>query len=176
MGYSIIFQTKFVKLNDGRILHMERSGCNNDDEGRKKDLFNHCKIYTPEELEAYISKWENETSDYDGYDLKIGSRYVKWIEYGKHMRRMLKKATNWDESNSCSYIADSIDLHFQNGDIRRDVDVEEASKIIDDDWSGSKGILSGWRINRHRTSDIEEIVTRMDDGDTVEIFSYKRAA
>lgn len=37
MGYSIIFQTKIVKLSDGRILHLDRSGCNNDTEGRRPD-------------------------------------------------------------------------------------------------------------------------------------------
>lgn len=34
MSYSIIFDTKFIKLQDGRLLHLDRSGCNNDTAGR----------------------------------------------------------------------------------------------------------------------------------------------
>lgn len=39
MSYSMIFETKIVKLSDGRIIHFDRSGCNNDDSGRRKDDF-----------------------------------------------------------------------------------------------------------------------------------------
>ena len=52
MGYSIIFQTKIVKLSDGRILHLDRSGCNNDTEGRRPDDWT-GKIYTPEAFVTY---------------------------------------------------------------------------------------------------------------------------
>ena len=34
MGYPMIFGTKIVNLSDGRVIHFDRSGCNNDDEGR----------------------------------------------------------------------------------------------------------------------------------------------
>lgn len=44
MGYPIIFKTKIVNLSDGRILHLNRSGCNNDTEGRRNDEWN-GKIY-----------------------------------------------------------------------------------------------------------------------------------
>ena len=39
MSYSIIFETKIVKLSDGRIIHFDRSGCNNDNVGRNKNEF-----------------------------------------------------------------------------------------------------------------------------------------
>lgn len=45
MSYSIIFETKIVKLSDGRLLHLNLSGCNNDDAGRSRDDWN-GKIYT----------------------------------------------------------------------------------------------------------------------------------
>ena len=49
MGYPIIFKTKIVNLSDGRILHLNRSGCNNYTEGRRNDEWN-GKIYTKEEF------------------------------------------------------------------------------------------------------------------------------
>ena len=45
MSYSIIFETKIVKLSDGRLLHLDLSGCNNDTSGRSRDDWN-GKIYT----------------------------------------------------------------------------------------------------------------------------------
>lgn len=39
MGYSIIFQTKIAKLPDGRIIHFDRSGCNNDTAAELKQYF-----------------------------------------------------------------------------------------------------------------------------------------
>lgn len=46
MGYSIIFQTKIVKLSDGRILHLDRRGCNNDTEGRRPDDWTREDLHT----------------------------------------------------------------------------------------------------------------------------------
>ena len=57
MGYSIIFQTKIVKLSDGRILHLDRSGCNNDTEGRRPDDWT-GKIYTPEAFVTYAENFK----------------------------------------------------------------------------------------------------------------------
>lgn len=37
MGYSITFKTKIINLSDGRILHLDLSGCNNDTECRHND-------------------------------------------------------------------------------------------------------------------------------------------
>ena len=83
MSYSIIFETKIINLPDGRILHLELSGCNNDDKGRDRHDF--CgKIYTTEEWERNISGWESKES-FGGFDLKIGSRYCDWRDYGRHL-------------------------------------------------------------------------------------------
>ena len=49
MSYSIIFETKIIKLSDGRLLHLNLSGCNNDDAGRSRDDWN-GKIYTEKVL------------------------------------------------------------------------------------------------------------------------------
>ena len=45
MSYSIIFETKIVKLSDGRLLHLDLSGCNNDTSGRSRDDWNGKRFY-----------------------------------------------------------------------------------------------------------------------------------
>lgn len=97
MSYTIIFETKIVKLPDGEILHLSLSGCNNDVEGRTRDDFK-AKIYSSEsDFTQEIEKWEKTESDYEGFDLKIGSRFCKWRDYGKHLRNMLRRAITIDE-------------------------------------------------------------------------------
>lgn len=92
MSYSIIFKTIIAKTDDGRIVHFNRSGCNNDDVGRKENEFT-AKLYTQEEWEKEIKHWEDiERYEDDGFDLKIGSRYCQWADYGKHLRTMTKRA------------------------------------------------------------------------------------
>ena len=62
MSYCIIFQTKMVKLPDGRILHLTRQGCNNDNQGRKRDDFAGT-IRSEEETESFIRKYETDFAD-----------------------------------------------------------------------------------------------------------------
>ena len=93
MSYSIVFETKICKLDNGDIIHFSRQGCNNDTEGRTRDDFR-GKLYTSDEWEKEIIKWESMESD-EGFDLKIGSRYCSINEYGKHLRRMTKRAKSF---------------------------------------------------------------------------------
>ncbi len=95
MSYSIIFATKIVNLPDGRILHLSRNGCNNDNAGREKGVYS-AKMYSPEEFQKYIEHYTSIKSN-EGFDLKIGSRYCNWKDYGKHLERMLKRSKTWDE-------------------------------------------------------------------------------
>lgn len=99
MGYSIIFETKIIKLQDGRILHLDLSGCNNDNSGRSRDEFT-GKIYTEEAFNEHIKSHLDRTSNGDGFDMKIGSRFVKMEQYGRHLLRMLKQAKTYDETCS----------------------------------------------------------------------------
>ena len=55
MGYSIIFETYIVKLPDGRIIHFDRSGCNNDNVGRKQNEFT-GKIYNVDDFIKYTEE------------------------------------------------------------------------------------------------------------------------
>jgi hypothetical protein len=96
MSHTIIFEAKFIKLSDGRLLHLDRSGCNNDDAGR--DLSDYSgKIYTENELKERINYYLNINNDGDGWDLKIGSKCVTYKEYGEHLLRMAKRAITYDE-------------------------------------------------------------------------------
>ena len=77
MGYPIIFETKIVKLPDGRIIYFDRSGCNNDTEGRKKDEF-HGKIYTESEFVEMANRFKRDSKPYkasepQNWELKIGN-------------------------------------------------------------------------------------------------------
>ena len=99
MGYSIIFETKIVKLSDGRIIHFDRSGCNNDDAGRTKGEFT-GKLYY---IDDFIKRAEGFKKDSkpikesNGWDLKINSRRATYFDYGEHLLRMLKRAENYQD-------------------------------------------------------------------------------
>lgn len=99
MSYSIIFETKIVKLSDGRIIHFDRSGCNNDNAGRRKDDFT-AKIYTVDEFVQKAENYKKNSKPYkeaDCMDLKIGSRYATMYDYGEHLLRMLNRAKTYTE-------------------------------------------------------------------------------
>lgn len=96
MSYPIIFQTKVVKINDNEIIHFNRVGCNNDDEGRVANVYE-AKIRTIEDFkrmaEGFIinSKPYKETGI---FDLKVGSKWCSFYDYGMYLLRALKRADN----------------------------------------------------------------------------------
>jgi hypothetical protein len=117
MGYSIIFETKICKLENGDIIHFSLQGCNNDTHGRDRGEFI-GRYYTPKEWENNISKWENTLPDGEGWDLKIGSRFCNYSDYGKHLRTMTKRAKTFDElktKNLCGTVFDGIAFIAEDG-------------------------------------------------------------
>lgn len=108
MGYTIIFKTKIINLSDGRIMHLDLSGCNNDDHGRRNDDW-FAKIYNKEDFIKYAegfkigSKPIKELGEMEGFDLKIGSRYCTYYDYGMHLLRMMKRAVSFDELKNASF-------------------------------------------------------------------------
>lgn len=101
MSYSIVFDTKFIKLSDGRLLHLDRSGCNNDTSGRSLDDYTGT-IYTEQQLKERAEHFmKNGKSDY--WELKIGSKPVTFYEYGEHLLRMAKRAKTFKEFNDERY-------------------------------------------------------------------------
>lgn len=95
MSYSIIFETKIVLLSDGkRLIHFDRSGCNNDNSGRRRDDFT-AKIYSIEDFKKMAHGFIDQCKPYSegcSFDLKIGSRYATMHDYGKHLLRMMNRA------------------------------------------------------------------------------------
>lgn len=99
MSYSIVFQTKIVRLPDGKIIHFDRSGCNNDGAGRTKNKFS-AKIYTEDDFVKYAEGFKEDSrpaKESDGWDLKIGSRCATYYDYGDHLLRMLRRAEDWED-------------------------------------------------------------------------------
>ena len=166
MSWTIIFQTKFVKMPDGKILHLDRSGCNNDTEGRDKTKFI-GKLYTPEELERFIAKYEGGTCE-----LKIGGKsgkFVTYDDYSKHLRRMLKRATTWDaikERAAKNFdfqphvrIQDKVEVFYHDGSTRM-YTPEEFSRMFYDIIYGDN--VKGYMPYEHNEYDIDKIVSMLD--------------
>ena len=96
MGYSIIFDTIFVRLSDGRLIHFDRSGCNNDRSGRSRSEFTGS---------IYVNDGSKRTANYylgdefksrkDDFEMKIGSRPCSLYKYGEHLLRMEKRAVSY---------------------------------------------------------------------------------
>lgn len=133
MSYSIIFETKIVKLSDGRIIHFDRSGCNNDNVGRSKNDFS-AKIYTVDEFIQKVENYKKNSKPYketDYMELKIGSRYATFFDYGEHLLRMLKRAKTYTEFINSFYFSvehlTGIQLHKPE---EKFMTVEEFNKVF----------------------------------------------
>ena len=99
MSYSIIFKTKIVKLSGGRILHFNRSGCNNDTAGRRPDDWT-VEIYTEQAFDKYIETFKRNSKPYKisrEFDLKIYGKTASYYDYGAHLERMRKRAKSYKE-------------------------------------------------------------------------------
>ena len=101
MGYPIIFATKIVNLSDGRLIHFDRSGCNNDSEGRKPNDWT-AKVYTQQEFQNRIESFKRGSKPYKDcspheWEIKIYGRMATGYDYGVHLERMQKRAINYND-------------------------------------------------------------------------------
>lgn len=175
MGYPIIFKTKIVNLSDGRILYLDLSGCNNDTEGRNNDDW-HGKIYTKEDFIKYAEGFKSgskPSKESGGFDLKIGSRYCTLYDYGMHLLRMMKKAVSYDElKHSGKYISfnkiDGVTV------IEDEKEIVMATKEFEE-YARKKMYDGGcrYRINYTLLKTENDIVSALDNGDTVKIYISK---
>lgn len=101
MSYSIIFETKFLKLSDGRFIHFSREGCNNDNSGRKKNDFT-AQILTVDEFRDKFNRFYYRTEAYKA--LKVGNRWVTYKEYAEHLLRMFNRAKDFDNFISAYHL------------------------------------------------------------------------
>ena len=173
MGYSIIFETKIVILPDGRIIHFDRSGCNNDNAGRKKGEFT-GKIYSKDEFVKYAEHYKKKSKpykEYDGWDLKIRSRCATYFDYGEHLLRMLKRAKSYGEFVNQYYFqaryCKAIQLIKPE---EKEMTLEEFDKAYYD--LLYNGGLSYYTIMEYPES-MEEIVKCLEDNKPMEFYIDK---
>lgn len=175
MSYNIIFETKIVKLKDGRLLHLYLSGCNNDNAGRSRDDWS-GKIYTEEAFIKHAESFMKDSKpvkESDGFDLKIRSKYCTWYDYGSHLLRMMKRAVTMDElMHSGKYISfekyDSVTVWEDEKEIEmtlKEFNVYFYEKLYN---GGIK-----YRINYILLNTEEELVEAIDNGSSVRIYISK---
>lgn len=96
MSYPIVFQTKVVKINDNEIIHFNRIGCNNDTAGRVANVYE-AKIRTIEDFKRMAEEFMINSKPYKEtgiFDLKVGSKWCSFYDYGMYLLRALKRADN----------------------------------------------------------------------------------
>lgn len=175
MSYSIIFETEIIKLSDGRLLHLNLSGCNNDNVGRSRDDWN-GKIYTEDAFIKYAEGFmegSKPVKESDGWDLKIRSKYSTWYDYGKYLLKMMKKAITLEElKQSGKYVS----FHRVNG-MTVFEDEKEIEMAIDEFHSYYyEKIYNGgvrYRVNYTLLETEEDIIKAFDDGCSIRIYIGK---
>ena len=176
MSYSIIFETKIVKLSDGRIIHFDRSGCNNDTAGRRKDEFS-AKIYTIDEFIQKVENYKKDSKPYkeaDYMQLKIGNRYATFYDYGEHLLRMLKRAISYEEFIKDFYFRveqlTGIQLYKPEEKL---MTVDEFDKVFYDLLYSGKGMTYRRLIEYPDIRDEENLISLIEAGEYL-FFEIKR--
>lgn len=176
MSYTIIFETKIVSLQDGRILHLSLDGCNNDNEGRDRHEFK-GKIYTKPQFERYIRSFESEPAYSEGFDIQIGNKKTVWKDYGKHLRTMLQRATNWEElqeTRGCfARVFEGITVTYKDNKTKSFTPGEELDKVFED-MMRDRIPYKYYHRNLRNVSDIKEIIKLLEHKATVEFYVGKK--
>jgi len=171
MSHSIIFETIFVKLSDGRLLHLDRSGCNNDNAGRSRDDFT-GKIYTTESLHERIKRFQHDDEPTSDYQLKIGGKWRSYYQYGEHLQRMSKRALPYmDFVNQRRFEA----YRYDGAQVYKPVEKIFTAKEFSDVFY--KYLYSGeafeYRRLLTRLTSENEIIRALDDNEPVSFFVGK---
>jgi hypothetical protein len=171
MGYSIIFETKIIKLSEGWILHLDRNGCNNDTEGRNKNEFTGT-LYKYEGFKSYLDKFLQMERPEEGWELKIGSKYCTYYDYGAHLMRMLKRAISFDdfikERQFFGKRIDGMEVRFEKELKTKKISLDEFQKLWYDNVS-----MSYRRIITNIYTE-EEIISALEQKIPVEFYVGKR--
>lgn len=95
MRYEIVFATIIVEKN-GKIYHFNRSGCDNDDFGRKADDFT-LKIYDNKELALKdIQRFKNCFDE----NLKLNGKFVSYDYYYNYLKKKIEKPLSYEKFKS----------------------------------------------------------------------------
>lgn len=171
MGYSIIFDTQIVKLSDGRLLHLDRSGCNNDTAGRSLSDYT-GKIYTYEEFQKYVTSF-TQNSKSDDWELKLGSKKATYYDYGKQLARKTNNAKNFEDFNNERYFYaerfDGVDLLEPE---QKTLTPEEFSNCFYDLLYSGKPFSYSRITTRLNTE--KDIITALDNNETINFYVGKK--
>lgn len=171
MGYSIIFETKIIKLSDGRILHLDRSGCNNDTEGRDKTEFSGT-LYKYDDFVNYANRFLQMEKPVEGWELKIGSKYCTYYDYGTHLMRMLKRAISINDFASERQFfgrrIDGMEVRYGEELDIKTISLDEFQKL----WCDNVAMSYRRKIVNIYTE--EEIITAMEQKIPVEFYIGKK--
>jgi len=97
MSYFCIYQNKFINLGD-KIAMLWRAGCNNDDEGREKNVYNRIFVKTKQELIDEALENLKCPSD-ESWGMKVGTKYINNYQYGEWLLKGIKNALSVDSFN-----------------------------------------------------------------------------
>ena len=176
MGYSIVYKTNFVKLSDGRYLFLQRHGCNNDDEGRKANVFNIVSIKTENEILNEVSRFKHQYdnrpySECQCFELMICGREATYYDYGEHLLRMFKRAKKYedfvnDNFVSITYVKSLTLLSPYEKELSPDEFSEEIKNI-------KGGYTYGVNTAQINPRDEAEVVRILSEGTPVEVYASK---
>lgn len=179
MSYDIVFETKIVRLKNGKILHLSLKGCNNDNCGRTRDDFIGELYNTEKDFIEYANSFKEDNKSFketNSFELKIGSRYCTFYDYGEHLLRMLKRATTWDELKkhriSCyAEIFKGVEFN-EKGKEPRILSPEEWDKIA---YSVMYGKIQGsWHYILDYAYTEEKIIQSLENGDSMRFCISKK--
>lgn len=174
MSYSILFDDKFARLSDGRLIYFSRWGCNNDNAGRGRDEY-HAKIFTDESVREYVKSLKESSlpvseSVYGG-DFKIRSRWATDFDLGSHLERMIRRAVPFhqmkQERRLRGKVLDKIEVAINGGE-----PVEYTPKEWDKVWAdiiyGNDHVET--KYHSHFIYDEEEFTASVINDETVEFY------
>lgn len=183
MSYSIIFETKIVKLSDGRIIHFNRSGCNNDTAGREKNLFT-AQLYNADWFEKKAKGYMEDSKPYKecgDFELKIGSRYCTFYDYGKHLLTMLKRAENLEQFKKNNFFRATLYKGIEVQEPFHKTYLNKECPEIESDIMFRKGDFEGIRedIRCRRIfeyfDNIDDCINLIENNEPMEFFIKKKA-
>lgn len=174
MGYPIIFQTKIVRLSDGRILHLSLSGCSNDTNGRRRDGWTGKACTEGDFLKRAFELKEGSlpAKETDYFDLKIGSRQCTYYDYGEHLLRMHRRSVTFDELMGSKrpvtfQAVESVTVFRHEKPFT--MSLRDFQKYLERPWEGRERRIM-YHINYRQLKNEKEVAGALDAGQALRIY------